>query len=1513
MTFDFAGKLSTLSTVSNTSASVESYPITLTFTSYNTSRRVEVNQTNQAIKFQGPSNDNAGSSLTVSCPTGGLFAITKVEIYTKNDNISKFSASNGSYSTGATTGDETSIASYKGTWTDGSAGNITEVTFQATSNVDDVKAFKITYTDNRTSLSQFEFNSDEVYIHDGSGSDGTYVNGTTFVYDASKTKLKTKLKIDPALSTIGATASGTYFTVTSSNPSVLDVSGTLSYSDASNGTRLYIDGISIAGIGNATLTFTFAGTDSYKSNSIDVPISVIDHSVTPFSGTYKYTWDFANGDWTSTIAQLGYGNGSGGNNWTKTIVEGTTSEARPTYHTCIPQYSGIDIIDGLEFNLSAKEDLCLDWFTGRKALWLYTNATITIANLVKGQTITITADHDDYTIEAGSATKSGNVITVTADGSVTIKIAQATRISSIAVSNSQYGWTYTTTTTTLDKERPTSGTFTFTEDGPIAGGTVIDEVPGITLTVGASGDAWEVKNISTGQTPIYAASLETAPNTRPNPTAGCFYEFTPSVNGYLSLNIKASNSHNYFYRDKKNGTGYSYLDLGSVNGNYDISIPLLAGHTYTLVANNYWIYLHSFTFTPAFLQSGKTAEEYFSLATSAKVDNFTARIGNPAISDFPKLIDRTSEAQQNSVKFAGDKTKVYLYKNNDVEVIGNGENILIRGTVLDKNNEDGLVAYYYLNAYVLSVTSYELEDQEYIATSGLTDGNYQIVFSGNVVPVSGNNGEVTVQVQKDNETPWNVTAHTYTNQPDLFIPIDPLEAGAIYRITVPENSIALANDATTKNSKIERTFSVNADGEAQVKMIYPSGLATVGTSVILETYINGTVSGVNNSKKVKGILSDGTTEMVIDATFGTNQLAFKPTSTLQPNTTYTLTIPLVYDSKDNKIYLTAKYTENPEVYYQVTHNKVFKFTTGSSSGTAPYVIENGTTPAAGATIPGSAYSGGTISFTFDQTVEIEPYTIVNATPINGSEATASGQTGAPGATNNTLTVGADGKTVSFNYSADGLKYDLYYQVVIPANTIIGAGGLPNSLPITLNFSMGKNPSATDVNPSSFYPHTWDFNKFGDETVSGTTAYNIVNNCGDPGVGKRGNSLYSGTGDGYTTYTTKNQSGYEFDQGADVYFNNKNGDTEVMDEFEGMRISLVSSRSNRFEIRNITSKETNNKNLDGTDKWVFRMNGNTHYFTLSKVPKGKLYMVVSAVHLGINSPNAVFESVSGEDYTLSNNNTLLTGPNANRRVVINVNPPEGEETQDVSFCVQNLSLEKIGVPVTSKKAQASFENYFTDCQSVPQRFELTSSFTGNNLTAYYIPTDGYTKGETTITMTPTQVAAANEGTIIKASQTSNDVPLFRTDVNTEGDGHSTYLVGVLENTTVTATETVEGTAYRNYFFTNLAGKVNDQGEMVGEKGSVALGFYRAVASSTLGAHKCYLRLPQTLTEDSNGSKSMIMLNILDWDDIITGVTRTHTEKVTPHNDVYYTLSGMRLSGKPTQSGLYIVNGKKVYVK
>jgi hypothetical protein len=34
---------------------------------------------------------------------------------------------------------------------------------------------------------------------------------------------------------------------------------------------------------------------------------------------------------------------------------------------------------------------------------------------------------------------------------------------------------------------------------------------------------------------------------------------------------------------------------------------------------------------------------------------------------------------------------------------------------------------------------------------------------------------------------------------------------------------------------------------------------------------------------------------------------------------------------------------------------------------------------------------------------------------------------------------------------------------------------------------------------------------------------------------------------------------------------------------------------------------------------------------------------------------------------------------------------------------------------------------------------------------------------------------------------------------------------------------------------------------------------------------------------------------------------------PKSDVWYTIDGRRLSGKPTKKGLYIVNGLKVVIK
>ena len=685
---------------------------------------------------------------------------------------------------------------------------------------------------------------------------------------------------------------------------------------------------------------------------------------------------------------------------------------------------------------------------------------------------------------------------------------------------------------------------------------------------------------------------------------------------------------------------------------------------------------------------------------------------------------------------------------------------------------------------------------------------------------------------------------------------------------------------------------MNKADELQVKMIYPSGLATVGTTIILETYVNGISNNLvlDDSKKVTGVLSAaGEQDMPISANFSSNQLAFKPTSALKPNTTYTLTIS--YDESNNVI--TSK--EFGGTIYKLTHTKVFTFKTGSASGTAPTVVS--TTPVAGDELNASVrYAQGTISFTFDQDVELEPYSTVNATPINGSEATAHGSTGAPGAAN-TLTVGSDGRTVSFSYSADELKYDLYYEVVIPVNTVVGAGGTPNTEPITLRFKMGKHPNATAVDAATFYPHTWDFCKFGDSNTQGTTAWNIINKCGEPGEGRRVNSLYFNN----NSYTTKNQEGYGFDQGNDIYFHGRENVDDSMDEFQGIRVSLVQSRSNRFEIR-----KENGSNADGTDKWSFRMIGNTHYLTLSNVPQGKLYMVMSGKRIGINSPNATFESVDGE--AQPENTTVLKIGDGLRKVAIDV-----ATAGDVSFCVYDFTCEKIGVAKDEKTFKPAFaeseKTYATDRVGYDVRYDLLNAFTGHNVKAYYVtsmtdnPADN--TGTVTVTEVPTTVAKADQGVMViyqNAVNSETTVPVFKTDVNSPAETGTTNLLKVI-NAGQTALPTVAAD-HCMYVLSNQGSK------------SSGISFYR-YTGSTFSERAAYLEVPKSWVEPvAGGAVRTIRLAFAGDDD--SQATQVGSIEAAGVNECYeadgslYDLRGQRVVS-PSRSGLYIKGGKKVYVK
>ena len=51
----------------------------------------------------------------------------------------------------------------------------------------------------------------------------------------------------------------------------------------------------------------------------------------------------------------------------------------------------------------------------------------------------------------------------------------------------------------------------------------------------------------------------------------------------------------------------------------------------------------------------------------------------------------------------------------------------------------------------------------------------------------------------------------------------------------------------------------------------------------------------------------------------------------------------------------------------------------------------------------------------------------------------------------------------------------------------------------------------------------------------------------------------------------------------------------------------------------------------------------------------------------------------------------------------------------------------------------------------------------------------------------------------------------------------------------------------------------------------------------------------------------------FDDEATGIKTTDFTDYSDSEDAWYTLDGRRLQGKPTKSGVYVNNGKKIVIK
>ena len=120
---------------------------------------------------------------------------------------------------------------------------------------------------------------------------------------------------------------------------------------------------------------------------------------------------------------------------------------------------------------------------------------------------------------------------------------------------------------------------------------------------------------------------------------------------------------------------------------------------------------------------------------------------------------------------------------------------------------------------------------------------------------------------------------------------------------------------------------------------------------------------------------------------------------------------------------------------------------------------------------------------------------------------------------------------------------------------------------------------------------------------------------------------------------------------------------------------------------------------------------------------------------------------------------------------------------------------------------------------------------------------------------------------------------------------------------------------NYALTSQKNKV---GDAVNQTYLDEIGFYRIADRTTSAGNLAYLPVDCSETQGTTGgggAKMSIIFASIDEpvETVETAIEVPFEEIVGGSDAVYYNLNGQKLNGKPTKSGLYIMNGKKILVK
>ena len=291
--------------------------------------------------------------------------------------------------------------------------------------------------------------------------------------------------------------------------------------------------------------------------------------------------------------------------------------------------------------------------------------------------------------------------------------------------------------------------------------------------------------------------------------------------------------------------------------------------------------------------------------------------------------------------------------------------------------------------------------------------------------------------------------------------------------------------------------------------------------------------------------------------------------------------------------------------------------------------------------------------------------------------------------------------------------------------------------------------------------------------------------------------------------------------------------------------------------------------------------------------------------------------------------------------------DGSSPVDIELWLNHMIIRKIAVATDQKTVNA--KGWATESRERVTDPELAAYMTGKDIRTYVVSDVNYAGKQVTLTRIDNAnylVPIAHDGdknaTILLNFKSKDDkgvitgepvdiinggfhlfVPdMHDAETKTKWSG-TNYLVSQVSGSEESPAEIpAVKDGFTNFAFTCMYYDIDPEtGAKKSEKKVGPQAFYRIAGGKTGKAsskgNQGYLPIltskvgyPVESSTSTGGGNARFTLVIID-DDEATGIATV--EQVAEDNGRFYNLSGQQLSGKPNRSGLYIVNGKKVYIK